>query len=224
MAKYFLTFSKLNDMKYISHLDLLRLFKRAFKSADIRLIHSEGFNPHPRLAFGQPLSLGYESLEEWMEFETKIAYDLMELKKKLNEKLPEGVTIKEVTNAPDNQKPLAATCYEADYQIAIPLITGVLDILRLEELFLAQTEILVNKESKKNKEVKVINIRPMIIKFSIELIDNNLIMKTTLAAGSNSNLSPELLLQGFLRFSQIAVPRHEIQVTRRKLRFKRRLT
>lgn len=224
MAKYFLTFSKLNDMKYISHLDLLRLFKRAFKSADIRLIHSEGFNPHPRIAFGQPLSLGYESLEEWMEFETKIAYDLMELKKKLNEKLPEGVTIKEVTNAPDNQKPLAATCYEADYQIAIPLIACVLDLPRLEELFLVQTEILVNKESKKSKEVKVINIRPMIIKFSIELVDNNLIMKTTLAAGSDLNLSPELLLQGFLRFSQIVVPRHEIQVTRTKLRFKRRLT
>ena len=60
----------------------------------------------------------------------------------------------------------------------------------------------------------------MIYSLHLDLVDNNLIMETTLAAGSESNLSPELLLQGFLGFSQISVPRHDIDVTRTKLKFK----
>lgn len=135
MAKYYLVFAKLGDMKYISHLDLLRLFKRAFKSADIRLVHSEGFNPHPRLAFGQPLSLGYESLEEWLEFETKVPYDLKELGESLNKHLPQGINIGQVTQAPAKGKPLAATCYQADYIITIHLVNPVLDVARLEIFF-----------------------------------------------------------------------------------------
>lgn len=220
MAKYYLTFAKVGDMKYISHLDLLRLFKRAFKVADIKLIHSEGFNPHPRLAFGQPLSLGYESLEEWLEFETKEPHDLRMVQESLRAQLPKGIDIGEVTIAPKNRKSLAASCYEADYIITIPLENGVIDVPRLEELFMKRSEILVNKESKKNKEIKSVDIRPMIVSLKLEMVDHNLIMTTTLAAGSNSNLSPELLLQGFLSFSQISTPRHEIDVTRTKLRFK----
>lgn len=219
MAKYYLVFAKLGDMKYISHLDLLRLFKRAFKSADIRLVHSEGFNPHPRLAFGQPLSLGYESLEEWLEFETKVPYDLKELGESLNKHLPQGINIGQVTQAPAKGKPLAATCYQADYIITIHLVNPVLDVARLEDLFMKRSEIVVNKESKKSKEVKSIDIRHMIYSLKLNLVDNNLIMTTTLAAGSESNLSPELLIQGFLGFSQISVPRHEIDVKRTKLRF-----
>ena len=220
MAKYYLTFSKLDDMKYISHLDLLRLFKRAFKSADIRLVHSEGFNPHPRLAFGQPLSLGYESLEEWLEFETKVPYDLKELKASIGKQLPQGINVGEVTEASKNKKPLSSTCYQADYLITIHLKACVLDVARLEEMFMKRKEIMVNKESKKSKEVKSIDIRHMIYSLHLDLVDNNLIMETTLAAGSESNLSPELLLQGFLGFSQISVPRHDIDVTRTKLKFK----
>jgi len=210
----------MGDMKYISHLDLLRLFKRAFKSADIRLIHSEGFNPHPKLAFGQPLSLGYESLEEWLEFETKVPYDLKELQDSIGDQLPQGINIGEVTEAPKNQKPLASTCYEAEYRITIHLKACSLDVDRLQELFMKRSEIVVNKESKKSKEVKSIDIRHMIYSLHLDLVDNNLIMETTLAAGSVLNLSPELLIQGFLGFSQISVPRHEIDVMRTKLKFK----
>lgn len=220
MAKYYLTFAKINDMKYISHLDLLRLFKRAFKSANIRLVHSEGFNPHPKVAFGQPLSLGYESLEEWLEFETKTPYDLKVLRDSIRNQLPQGIQVGEVTSAPANRKPLAATCYEADYLITIHLKACVIDVPRLQDLFMKRSEIVVNKESKKNKEIKAIDIRSMIYSLTLELVDNNLIMKTTLAAGSDKNLSPELLIQGFLAFSQISVPRHEIDVLRTKLRFK----
>lgn len=220
MAKYYMVFEKVGDMKYISHLDLLRLFKRAFKSADIPLVHSEGFNPHPRLAFGQPLSLGYESLEEWLEFETKEPYQEKDLQTAIGGQLPKGINIKKTITAPLNSKALAATCYQADYTITINLKNGPLDVARLQELFMKRSEILVNKSTKKSKAIKSVDIRPMIKKLEIEMVDDNLIMTTTLDAGSDSNLSPELLLQGFLSFSQISAPRHEIDVVRTGLRFK----
>ena len=59
MSKYIVEFSKTGAMCYISHLDMMRLFNRLFKRADIRLAYSKGFNPHPKMGFAQPLSLGY---------------------------------------------------------------------------------------------------------------------------------------------------------------------
>lgn len=64
MNRFVLEFSKQGYIKYISHLDMLRLFKRTFKRAGIPLDYSKGFNPHPRMSFAQPLSLGYTSKQE----------------------------------------------------------------------------------------------------------------------------------------------------------------
>ena len=58
MSRYVIKFSKEGNIRYISHLDLLRLFKRSFKRVGIKLQYSQGFNPHPKMSFAQPLSLG----------------------------------------------------------------------------------------------------------------------------------------------------------------------
>ena len=68
MNRYVITFSKMGTICYISHLDLMRMFRRTFKKAGIRLAYSQGFNPHPKMGFAQPLSLGYWGLREMMEF------------------------------------------------------------------------------------------------------------------------------------------------------------
>ena len=57
MGQYAIKFSKQGFICYTSHLDLLRLFKRAFKKAGIKLAYSQGFNPHPKMGFAQPLVL-----------------------------------------------------------------------------------------------------------------------------------------------------------------------
>ena len=69
-TRYVLKFTKSGYVKYISHLDLLRLFKRAFKKTGLTLKYSQGFNPHPKMGFAQPLSLGYSSICELIEYET----------------------------------------------------------------------------------------------------------------------------------------------------------
>ncbi|MFR0902151.1 MAG: TIGR03936 family radical SAM-associated protein [Anaerovoracaceae bacterium] len=59
--RYVLKFTKNGYAKYTSHLDMLRFFKRAFRKSGISLRYSQGFNPHPKMSFAQPLSLGYSS-------------------------------------------------------------------------------------------------------------------------------------------------------------------
>ena len=72
MSRYVLKYTKEGYMRYISHLDTAQLFRRAFSRINVRLKHSEGFNPHPKLSFMQPLSLGYSSTGEYLEFTSEL--------------------------------------------------------------------------------------------------------------------------------------------------------
>lgn len=62
-------FQKTADAVYISHLDLMRVFQRAFARADLHLTHSQGFNPRPSVSIAMPLSVGVESRCELLDFE-----------------------------------------------------------------------------------------------------------------------------------------------------------
>ena len=90
MARYYLVFSKNGYAVYTSHLDMQRFFKRAFARAEIELAFSNGFNPHPKMSFAQPLSLGYSSQSEYLEFQTKEQMPAEQIKSRLAEVMPEG--------------------------------------------------------------------------------------------------------------------------------------
>ena len=68
MPKHRLAFSKADTAKFISHLDLMRTFQRSFLRAGIAIKHTEGFNPHPFVSIALPLSVGYSSQCEILEF------------------------------------------------------------------------------------------------------------------------------------------------------------
>src|SRR5659263_497609 len=64
MYRYIVKFSKFGYIKYISHLDLMRLFKRSFKRMGVKLEYSQGFNPHPKMGLAQPLFLIAAGIED----------------------------------------------------------------------------------------------------------------------------------------------------------------
>ena len=99
-----LLFRKIENAIYISHLDLMRLFQRAFKRAGLNLKHTQGFSPRAMVSIALPLSLGTASLCEILDFELlgqEFSND--EIKQKLNAALPLGVQVLE--------------CYESDRKI-----------------------------------------------------------------------------------------------------------
>ncbi|RJP59597.1 MAG: TIGR03960 family B12-binding radical SAM protein [Deltaproteobacteria bacterium] len=91
--KYRLQFSKLDDARFLSHLELINVFLRAVRRAKISVKYSKGFHPLPRIIFGGALPVGIESLSEYVDIEIEgyIAPD--EFKKRLNKELPPGLKI-----------------------------------------------------------------------------------------------------------------------------------
>ncbi len=67
MQRLRIRFSRGEEVKFISHLDLMRMWQRVMQRADIPLAYSEGFNPHPRLALAAPLPVGVTAQSELMD-------------------------------------------------------------------------------------------------------------------------------------------------------------
>ncbi len=92
-----LLFEKTGNAVWISHLDLMRLFQRAFKRAGLPLTHTKGFNPRPSVSIALPMSVGVESTCELLDFDLEgqvVAPE--EIKHRLNEALISGVAVREV--------------------------------------------------------------------------------------------------------------------------------
>lgn len=94
--KIYISFSKKGMIRYISHLDFIRLIYRALRRADLPFVLSEGFNPRPKIDFGQALKLGVEGIMEIVFFlKTEIALD--EFKQKMEQQLTEDIRILEIS-------------------------------------------------------------------------------------------------------------------------------
>lgn len=220
MSQYVIKFSKQGYICYTSHLDMLRLFKRAFKKGGISLSYSQGFNPHPKMGFAQPLSLGYSSISEYLEFETDREYEIPMLRRTLEQQLPEGVEITACEKGDNGKKSLAARTCAAEYIMGIPLeepLNGDGEVLCRQ--FLDQKEIKALKRQKKTKAFREVDIKDKIRQLTFTIAGDNLLVTALLDSGSESNLSPELLLSAILKFLDIHTERAEIGVMRTKLFF-----
>ena len=87
-------FSKKSLMRYISHLDLMRLLMRALRRAALPIKMTEGFNPHPKLSIKRAIKLGLESEHEEANVVLTDFIDPQEFKHRLQVQLPEGIEIK----------------------------------------------------------------------------------------------------------------------------------
>lgn len=96
MLLFRIKFEKTGIAKYISHLDLSRMFSRAITRAEIQVEHSEGFNPHPKIVFPSAISLGTESFCEFADIKTIGDDSMTEIFDRLKNVFPPGINIKEV--------------------------------------------------------------------------------------------------------------------------------
>ena len=81
-------FSKVGSLKFISHLDLSRTMKAAFLRAKLPIWYTMGFNPHPKMVFSLPLSVGTASMCEFMDFMLTEKPDYDEVVRRLNASFP----------------------------------------------------------------------------------------------------------------------------------------
>ncbi|MBS4537167.1 TIGR03936 family radical SAM-associated protein [Clostridium sp. D2Q-11] len=199
MAKLRVKFKKDSLIRYISHLDLMRLFQRAFRRANIPVEYSQGYNPQPKFSLATALALGLTSEGEYMDIEVVEEISTEEFTRKMNEVLPEGVKILKA-NYTEDSKSLMALIKWSSYIIELELLEGTSKEKVLENIsdYLKQDEILITKQKKKKGRIvtREVNIREGIENIELLLLEENkLILKTLLKTGSNGNLKPEILIE-----------------------------
>ena len=93
MSKLRLLFIKEAQASYISHLDLLRTFQRAFPRTELDIKHSQGYHPHPIISIVLPLPVGQSSDCELLDFEVTQDTDGSGIAEKLNTGMPSGLRV-----------------------------------------------------------------------------------------------------------------------------------
>lgn len=119
-----LLFEKTGNGVWISHLDLMRLFQRAFKRGGLNLKHTQGFSPRAVVSIALPLSVGVESVCEILDFELvgQEAIPFAEIKNRLNATMPVGIRVLEAYESDRKIKQLALLDCEItlEYDHGIP--------------------------------------------------------------------------------------------------------
>lgn len=219
MSKILAKFTKQDRMKFLSHLELISVIERAFRRADIPLKFSQGFNPHPKISFAAPLSVGVSSESEYVTVELQDEMDILEFKDKVNMELPKGIKFIKCKYIDEKSKSLMSIVEDGTYIVKC-ITEDAYDLSEIEKHvkdFLDKKEILYKKIGKRKKE-KIINIRNFIknmIVLSKE--DNEVIFKMTVSTGSQGNLKPEILIKKLVELEGIKIDLEKLRVHRLEL-------
>ncbi len=196
MREVRIRFSKTDRLKYISHLDINRAMSRAFKRADIPLWYTEGFNPHPYMSFSLPLSLGVESMCESVDIRIIDDIDNLEIKRRMNDALPDGLKVIDVYDNFRDCSEIAFSDYVFKFQFddnesALEKIKSVLEC----------EQILALKKAKQGRRrvLKETDIKTFIDKYSISIRGDVIVLNIRLLAGPDKNLNPSLLFDTIIR-------------------------
>jgi len=189
-------FEKKGNAVWISHLDLMRLFQRAFKRAGLPLTHTQGFNPRPSVSIALPLSVGVESSCELLDFELegdKVANRIV--RGKLNDYLIPGIRVIKVYDNMQKIKHLAFldTVVTMEYDQGFPADAA--DQIRA--LF-GREEVMVEKKTKTNG-IQDQNIIPMIQSMEVVQPDNKTILLNARICCQNPTLNPMQLYGAVVR-------------------------
>jgi radical SAM-linked protein len=106
-------------VKFISHLDLTRLWQRALNRAGIPLAYSEGYNPHPRISLAAPLALGVTSETELMDIVLESFMSPHNFTAAVSRQLPAGIEIRQVNNIALPLPSLQSQVRYAEYAVTL---------------------------------------------------------------------------------------------------------
>ena len=180
------TFTKLGNLRDISHLDLQRAFTRLMLRTELPIKFSEGFNPHPKLMFAQPLSLFQESICEVAEFRMEDECPTEEeTLARLQAQAPEGLNFLKVEFSEKKLPPCKAAWYTLTFETT-------LDVEAFSALFAGEMPVL----KKTKTQEKMMDIAPLITERSFAKTENGVSLHCVLPCG-NEYLNP-VYLQQFL--------------------------
>jgi radical SAM-linked protein len=195
-VRYLIKFTKEPEIKFISHLDIMRTIQRGIRRADLPIEYSKGFNPHMGISIAQPLSVGIYSEGEYMDVIFTENLEENYIVDKLSKSMPLGIKVleaKKIAPQKEGEKKTPQSMAAVDgarYTMEIRYVETEHLKDDLKDLYLLKEWNIVKKTKSGEKET---NIKPMIKEFKYELLDNVLHLAVTVSCGSRENLSAELL-------------------------------
>lgn len=184
MASYLMEFSVRGPVAVLSHLELMKIFRQAFRRSGLPVAFSEGFNPHVKLSFAIAKSVGLESEGEILEVETREEIDPVAFLERINGVLPGGLKILRIQDRGDQRKSLSALLKQARYRLLCPDCADcTADLMAALEV----PAILVEVRSKKSVGVK--DLKEYVV--SASPVEGGI--EVTVCAGSEKNLRIDYL-------------------------------
>ncbi|MDO4567941.1 MAG: TIGR03936 family radical SAM-associated protein [Clostridia bacterium] len=192
-------FSKGENVRFVSHLDVQRLFHRALMRAGLPVEFSNGYNPHPLTSFATALSVGVSSEAEWLEVRLKYDVEPQDFLDRLNASLPNGFRIEEAfANEGDGGGSLSSCMVAAEYALQFTCNSHEAAVRLTEDAFdLLNGPIVVTKRTKRAGS-KEVDIRPGIFYIEITFDDEVVRMLVVCELTSTGGTNPELLVKALM--------------------------
>lgn len=194
-------FQKVGELKFLSHLELMRAFARAMRRAGIPLAFTQGFNPQPRLSLAQALAVGVEGLREAGEVDLRQRMEPEEMLVGWNRQLPPELKILRAWEAPLNGPSLSAGVRSAVYQIQLTpngwdrAVLAAVGTREACATFLEQPSIPV-EVIKKGKAV-VLDARPLLQEFASADDGGSPAWSMRLRVGPTGSVKPAAVMRRF---------------------------
>ncbi|MFP3975247.1 MAG: TIGR03936 family radical SAM-associated protein, partial [Dehalococcoidia bacterium] len=154
------TFGRGEEVKYISHLDIMRLWVRALRRAGMPLSYSEGFNPRPRIAIAAPLAVGVMSEGELLEIfmERRASCDFFA--RAMGKQLPDGIQIFDVKEIWPGLPSLQSQVRFAEYKVELESERGPNEVAEAVRSLLGKENL--PWQHSRGKEVRHYDLRALI--------------------------------------------------------------
>ncbi len=201
MYKYRAQLTKGDEIRYISHLDYAGVMERAIRRAKLPAAYSEGFNPHLKMSFASPLSLGVTSDAEYMDFELTKPLCQPEVFDKLSQALPPGIKLIRVKPVKEpkpcegkKHKALMAEVEQGIYDIKVPLIGAWEKAVQAVKQFNGVKEINYHRVTpKKTRDIEVKQY--MLEPITIGLVDTWVELDMKIAITQSGSIKPAEILE-----------------------------
>ncbi|MCF8000243.1 MAG: TIGR03936 family radical SAM-associated protein [Halanaerobiales bacterium] len=180
-------YEKRDELKYISHLELMNTFRRTFRRAKLPVKYTQGYNPHIIFSMSQPLPVGMIGYSEYFDLELKEKISFNLLKNEINKFLPEGIKVFEIVEISDDDKSLQAIVNTARYEYEMSLENDDINAEKIISEFLDKDEMEITRYRRK-KDDRLIDLAPMI--YNGKVVKDN-IWEFTISTGSSGNVRPQ---------------------------------
>lgn len=189
MASYVMEFAVRDPLSYLSHLELMKVFRQSFRRSTLPISFSEGFNPHMKLSFAIAKGVGLESEGELLEIETDKDIDERDFLVRINKVIPEGLKVNTLKEKNISTKSLSSMLRKAKYLLAYGegVISDEYRSIITDKL--SEPEILMEVKTKKTIGIK--DIKEYILDWNFT--DIGVIIEVY--AGSDKNLRIDNLLK-----------------------------